>query len=292
MVYALFGIPLTGFFLRTVGNELTGLIAFLIKYFERRFYNREAEKIEVKSAVVTLVLAIIMLFLGGLIFVKSEETWSYLDAIYYSFISLTTIGFGDLIPGLRKVGLNVGESFAIELAALVYYVIGLSIMSGVIVSISSLIEEKTKKLDFVDPMEAMRNLRMENLNTKALKKLGYKVTNGPLDAGDITLPANFGARRGTIVPDDTFIPRRVSRLMEESGALQKSNRNQLNVIPPMVPNGTVRQRTVYDSDGNKKEDNNFVRKGSVKAENQLSQQDTTDGNVTNSKLTASKDIVS
>ena len=67
------------------------------------------------------------------------------------------------------------EELFIELTCLIYYVVGLSIMSGVIVSISGIIEEKTKKLDIGDPMDAIRNLRIENLNSKAMKKLGYKV---------------------------------------------------------------------------------------------------------------------
>eukprot|EP00794_Sanderia_malayensis_P016949 gene16949-18656_t len=235
ILYALFGIPLTGYFLRTVGNELTNGLAHSIKYWERKLYNREAEKIEMKSAITASLLALLMLFLGGGIFTGSEKNWNYLDSFYFCFISLTTIGFGDLVPGLNKDGVaNTGVSLVVELAALIYYVIGLSVMSGVILSISNLIEEKTKKFDVTDPMDAIRNLRIENLNTKAMKKLGYKVTNGPLD--EMT-HYNLNTRRGTIVPEEK-IPRRVSKLFDEA------QRNRLTTvgIPHMMPNGTTKRK--------------------------------------------------
>lgn len=239
ILYALVGIPLTGFFLRTVGNELTNFLAFSIKYWERRLYNREAEKIEMKSAITASLLVVFMLCLGGLIFALTES-WNYSDSFYYCFISLTTIGFGDLIPGLTRDQSydNVGVSLTAELAALMYYVIGLSVMSGVILSLSNLIEEKTKKFDLQDPMDAIRNLRIENLNTKAMKKLGYKVTNGPLD--EMT-HYNLNARRGTIVPDDVAPPRRVSKMFDDASKLRTGGNPNLE-IPPMLPNGTVTRK--------------------------------------------------
>lgn len=93
-------------------------------------------------------------------------------------------------------------------------------MSSVIVSISAVIEDKTKKLD--DPMEAIRNLRIENLNSKAMKKLGYKVdesygiNNGIMDE----------KRRGTIVPaDDPPFPN--GKISRQSRVLSS---NYLNLI--------------------------------------------------------------
>ena len=189
------------------------------------------------------ILTIFWLLIGGLIFALSEKDWNFVDSFYFSFITLTTIGFGDLVPGLSSRGDDneIGVSLALEMAALVYYVIGLSMLSGVIFSCSNFIEEKTKKLDMPDPMDAIRNLRIENLNTKAMKKLGYKMTNGPLDE---TTHFNLSMRRGTIVPDDMG-PRKMSKLLEE--AQRTSNKSSVGV-PPVLPNGTLTRRQKNSDD--------------------------------------------
>ncbi|VDK41694.1 unnamed protein product [Anisakis simplex] len=48
---------------------------------------------------VLLVFAILLLYIafGGVLFAVLES-WTYMDAFYYCFVSLTTIGFGDLVP--------------------------------------------------------------------------------------------------------------------------------------------------------------------------------------------------
>ncbi|CAD5210231.1 unnamed protein product [Bursaphelenchus okinawaensis] len=48
---------------------------------------------------VILVFVILLLYIafGGVLF-SYIESWSYMDAFYYCFVSLTTIGFGDLVP--------------------------------------------------------------------------------------------------------------------------------------------------------------------------------------------------
>ena len=44
------------------------------------------------------------------ILVLIEENWNYLDSFYFTFITLTTIGFGDIVAG--KKGKRDGLGFA------------------------------------------------------------------------------------------------------------------------------------------------------------------------------------
>lgn len=48
-----------------------------------------------------LCMMIIYIVFGALVLFKLED-WPLLDGIYFCFMTLSTIGFGDLVPGLRK----------------------------------------------------------------------------------------------------------------------------------------------------------------------------------------------
>lgn len=98
IVFALFGIPLTALMLRSVGNRISEWIIIMIKQFDRRVYNREAENAELKSAVIAFCLLWSIILLPAIAFSKIEKDWGYLGSVYYCFVTFSTIGFGDLVP--------------------------------------------------------------------------------------------------------------------------------------------------------------------------------------------------
>lgn len=74
------------------------------------------------------------------------EGWTFFEGCYFGFITLSTIGFGDLVPTTPRQGFH-GTSHAhvtlfIVLTA-VYITLGLSVVSSVLVSLSRVFEDKT-----------------------------------------------------------------------------------------------------------------------------------------------------
>jgi len=52
---------------------------------------------QVKNIQITFLLVVVTLLLGTIVF-HNIENWTFLDSLYFSVITLTTIGFGDISP--------------------------------------------------------------------------------------------------------------------------------------------------------------------------------------------------
>ena len=54
----------------------------------------------IKTAVISLLILSAVLALGGYFFSSCQDL-TFFDGFYFCFISLTTIGFGDIVPDLE-----------------------------------------------------------------------------------------------------------------------------------------------------------------------------------------------
>jgi potassium channel subfamily K protein 1 len=106
ILYAIFGIPIT---LVLISACVERLLLVTNKLYDKMktmsvFY-RNQTTIDMKALTYThfgLVLAFVLVFfflIPAAVFSSIEKEWNYLDALYYCFISLSTIGLGDYIPG-------------------------------------------------------------------------------------------------------------------------------------------------------------------------------------------------
>ncbi|XP_042565725.1 potassium channel subfamily K member 10b [Clupea harengus] len=101
--YAIFGIPLFGFLLAGIGDQLGTIFVKCILRVERMFRQKHRHISQTKIRVTSTILFILA---GCLVFVtlpavifKNIECWTALEAIYFVVITLTTVGIGDYVAG-------------------------------------------------------------------------------------------------------------------------------------------------------------------------------------------------
>ena len=70
------------------------------------------------SITLAVFVSIAYILLGAIIYVKTEQ-WTYIDSLYFTFVSVSTIGLGDLIP-------NNGSIF---IESCLYILIGLALIA-------------------------------------------------------------------------------------------------------------------------------------------------------------------
>ncbi|XP_075218177.1 uncharacterized protein LOC142322962 [Lycorma delicatula] len=80
--------------------------------------------------ILVLLVLIVYISIGSIVF-ASWENWSYLDSAYFCFVTLSTIGFGDLVPGksLQISGSDSKEGHLQLIACCIYLLFGLAVIA-------------------------------------------------------------------------------------------------------------------------------------------------------------------
>lgn len=101
IVYALIGIPMTLMLLTAMVDRLMVPTTWFLRYLNATLgHLYQPFNIRVFHLMLVAVFLVVFFFLvPAAVFNALEPDWNYLDSIYYCFISLTTIGLGDYIPG-------------------------------------------------------------------------------------------------------------------------------------------------------------------------------------------------
>ena len=136
MFYALAGIPLNLVMFQSIGERLNVITTFLLTRIVRVVrrclceQRRSADETLVSSThliVVSLSFSSLVVAGGAWAFSRCEG-WTYLDSIYYCIVTLTTVGFGDLVA-LQSDGV-LQSSPAYVVFSIFFILVGLAVVSA------------------------------------------------------------------------------------------------------------------------------------------------------------------
>ncbi|XP_045592895.2 potassium channel subfamily K member 2 isoform X1 [Procambarus clarkii] len=101
IVYAFVGVPFNGILVASLADLFSSKVVNLqVRKYAKRYQSW------VKVAADTLLYMVpgmvVFLIVPAAVLTQVEEDWSYLDAFYFAFITLTTIGFGDHVAGMQE----------------------------------------------------------------------------------------------------------------------------------------------------------------------------------------------
>ncbi|KAJ8962402.1 hypothetical protein NQ318_018386 [Aromia moschata] len=101
IIYAMVGIPMTLVLLSALVERLLVPTIWLLQWLNSRL-GHLYQPFNIRILHLFIIVAILVgffLLIPAAVFASIEPEWDYLDSFYYCFISLTTIGLGDYIPG-------------------------------------------------------------------------------------------------------------------------------------------------------------------------------------------------
>ena len=105
ILFALVGIPLTLSVIASMGQIFATAVSSLHARVKKHLPPPPVALARVNTATrrsLTVVAAVVFLFLylaaGAGLFMLWEEEWSFFEGFYFCFVTMTTIGFGDLVP--------------------------------------------------------------------------------------------------------------------------------------------------------------------------------------------------
>lgn len=193
IVVALLGIPITMLTLKSAGELIAALANTIVTRFEKKILKKgEPKQVKTKSAVILFSFMVLLIVANGLL-VTTLRDWTFVQGVYYWFVTLSTIGFGDYVihrktqvitdPKLDKGSGDLGQASSKLVLGIIFMIqnlLGLCIVSSVLNAIMVAMEEgklrprcprciPRKTQDLVQTPKQLNDVNMTSLSTENVR---------------------------------------------------------------------------------------------------------------------------
>lgn len=127
MFYAVLGIPLTLVMFQSLGERINTFVRYLLRGAKRGLGLQKSEVSMGNMVLVGLLSCTSTLCVGAATFAHFED-WSFFNAYYYCFVTLTTIGLGDFVA-LQKNN-TLQEQTPYVAFSFMYILVGLTVIGA------------------------------------------------------------------------------------------------------------------------------------------------------------------
>ncbi|XP_033829639.2 potassium channel subfamily K member 4 [Periophthalmus magnuspinnatus] len=172
--YALVGIPMFGILLAGVSDHMGTVLRRAVAKIETLFLKRKVQQTTVRviSAVLSILIGcLIFLAVPTVVFHKVEK-WSFIESLYFVVVTLTTVGFGDFVPG--KDGI-------FKLLVLLWIVFGLAYFASILTMIGNWLRVLSKRTRA--EMEELRANAIDWTQNIQNMSMDFRIPN-PLEFND------------------------------------------------------------------------------------------------------------
>ncbi|CAH1239175.1 KCNK10 [Branchiostoma lanceolatum] len=141
--YALLGIPLTAAFLSGLAGVMSDMVRRVTNSIQMCHKKCTPAPASYLAWAFCLFVGIGVFFVLPALVVHHVENWSFVDSVYFMFVSLSTIGFGDFVAGIEKK--KYWEGYRILMK--VWIVVGLAFLATIFDVISKAIKKVEDKIE-------------------------------------------------------------------------------------------------------------------------------------------------